>query len=78
MTEAEAREEGREVRILRWPFAENDRAIAEGRTEGMAKLVVSKRGRLLGAGIAGPQAGEMIGLWTQAIGRGTIVAVSSL
>lgn len=69
MTEAEAREEGREVRILRWPFAENDRAIAEGRTEGMAKLVVSKRGRLLGAGIVGPHAGEMIGLWTQAIGR---------
>jgi len=69
VTEAEAREAGREVRILRWPFAENDRAIAEGRTEGFAKLVVTKGGRLIGAGIVGPHAGEMIGLWTQAIGR---------
>lgn len=69
MTEEEARAAGQDVRILRWPLAENDRAIAEGRTDGLAKLVVTPRGRLLGAGIAGPHAGEMIGAWTLAIGR---------
>ena len=68
MTEAEARQAGRAVQVLRWPFAENDRAIAEGRTEGLAKLVVTPGGRLLGAGIVGRNAGEMIGLWTHAIG----------
>jgi len=68
MTEAEARAAGHKVQVLRWPFAENDRAIAEGRTEGLAKLVATPGGRLLGAGIAGRHAGEMIGLWTHAIG----------
>ena len=65
--EAEAREGG--VRALRWSLEENDRAIAEGRTDGMTKLVLSKSGRLLGAGILAPHAGEMIGAWTLALGR---------
>lgn len=68
LTEAEARAAGHKVQVLRWPFAENDRAIAEGRTEGLVKLVATPGGRLLGAGIAGCHAGEMIGLWTHAIG----------
>lgn len=68
MTEAEARAAGHEVQVLRWPLAENDRAIAEGDTVGLAKLVVA-RGRVLGAGILAPHAGEMIGAWTLAIGR---------
>jgi len=66
LTEAEA---GQGARVVRWPFAENDRAIAEGRTEGMAKLVATKHGKLLGAGIAGVNAGEMIGLWTRAVAQ---------
>ncbi|MBO1078316.1 dihydrolipoyl dehydrogenase family protein [Roseomonas haemaphysalidis] len=68
MTEAEARAADHKVQVLRWPFAENDRAIAEGRTEGLVKLVATPGGRLLGVGIAGRHAGEMIGLWTHAIG----------
>ncbi len=68
MTEAEARAAGHDVEVLRWPLAENDRAIAEDDTVGLAKLVVA-RGRVLGAGILAPHAGEMIGAWTLAIGR---------
>jgi pyruvate/2-oxoglutarate dehydrogenase complex dihydrolipoamide dehydrogenase (E3) component len=70
LTEAEAREQGHDdLRIHRWPLAENDRAIAEGRPEGMVKLVVSARGRLLGAGILAPRAGEMAGAYGLMIGR---------
>jgi pyruvate/2-oxoglutarate dehydrogenase complex dihydrolipoamide dehydrogenase (E3) component len=66
MTEAEARAAGLKPRVLRWPLAENDRAIVEQDTAGMVKLVVA-RGRVVGAGILAPHAGEMIGQWTLAI-----------
>jgi pyruvate/2-oxoglutarate dehydrogenase complex dihydrolipoamide dehydrogenase (E3) component len=69
MTEAEARAAGHALRILRWPLAENDRAIAEQRTEGLVKLVATARGHVLGAGILAPHATEMIGAWTLAITR---------
>ena len=69
LTEAEARAAGLAVDILRWSLDENDRARTERRTEGMVKLVVGKRGRVLGTGIAAPHAGEMIGAWTLAIAR---------
>ena len=69
LTEAEARAAGLAVDILRWSLDENDRARTERRTEGMVKLVVGKRGRVLGAGIAAPHAGEMIGAWTLAVAR---------
>lgn len=69
MTEAEARAAGHEVRLLRWPFAENDRAVAEDAPEGLVKLVATRRGRLLGAGIAGAHAGEMLGALSLSIGR---------
>ncbi len=66
LTEAEARAAGHRVEVLTWTLAENDRAIAEDDTTGLVKLVVS-RGRVLGAGILAPHAGEMTGLWTLAI-----------
>jgi pyruvate/2-oxoglutarate dehydrogenase complex dihydrolipoamide dehydrogenase (E3) component len=70
LTEDEAREAGhREVSVLRWPLSENDRAVAEGRPDGSVKLVVGRRGRLLGAGILAPRAGEMAGLYGLMIGR---------
>ena len=68
LTEAEAREAGHDPRILRWPLAECDRAVAEGAPEGLVKLVVA-RGRVLGAGILAEGAGEMLGGLTLAIGR---------
>ncbi|MCF1707564.1 FAD-dependent oxidoreductase [Tabrizicola sp. J26] len=70
LTEAEARKaHGAGVTILPWPFHDNDRAQAEGRTEGLVKLVTVK-GRIVGAGIVGPQAGELIGLWALALSSG--------
>ena len=53
--------------ILRWPFAENDRASAERETDGFAKVIVDKRGRVLGATIVGLHAGELIAPWVMAI-----------
>lgn len=69
LTEAEARNAHGTVTILRWPYAENDRAQAERRTKGHIKLVVGRKGRLLGVGIVGANAAEMIGFWTLALSR---------
>jgi len=68
MTEAEAREAGSSIQILRWPLSENDRAVAERDEDGLVKLIVSGN-RVIGAGILAPHAGEMIGQWTLAIAR---------
>lgn len=75
LTADEARAAGHAVEVLRWEMAENDRAVCEADTRGLALLVVS-RGRLLGAGIAAPHAGETIGLWALALGQR--VALSAL
>ncbi|BBK44733.1 dihydrolipoamide dehydrogenase [Allostella vacuolata] len=70
LSEAAARQAYGEVRVLRSAFAENDRARAERETEGMVKIVTGRRGRILGAGIVGAQAGELIQPWILAVGRG--------
>ncbi len=67
LTEAAAREAGHEVSVLSQPLSGNDRAQAERETEGLAKIVLSRGGRILGATIVAPRAGEMIGLWGLAI-----------
>ncbi|HYD32304.1 MAG TPA: FAD-dependent oxidoreductase [Azospirillaceae bacterium] len=67
LTEAQARERHGEARVLRAAFAENDRARAEGAAEGLTKVVTDRRGRILGASIVGPHAGEQIAPWVLAI-----------
>jgi len=67
LTEDAARQRAGEIRVLRWPFAENDRAQAERRTEGFVKALTDKRGRILGCGIVGAHAGELIQPWVLAI-----------
>ena len=69
MTEAAARDAGRDFRVLRWPFAENDRAQAERATQGLVKVIVTPRGAILGAGIVGLRAGELIQPWALAMGN---------
>ena len=60
LTEAEAREQyGDSVTTSSFPFHENDRAIAEGKTLGEAKLVIRK-GKILGASVVGDGAGDII------------------
>jgi pyruvate/2-oxoglutarate dehydrogenase complex dihydrolipoamide dehydrogenase (E3) component len=70
MSEKMAREKhGDGVRVLRWKLAENDRAQAERTTEGLVKVVTASNGRILGAGIAAPHAGELIQPWCLALSR---------
>jgi len=69
MSEADAKKAGRDVQALRWNFAENDRAQAEKRTEGMVKVVVARNGSILGVTIVGPHAGELIQPWILAISQ---------
>ena len=70
LSEAEAAASHGRLKVLRFAFDENDRAKAERTTEGHIKVVADKGGRILGAGIVGPQAGELIQLWALAISRG--------
>ena len=56
------------IRTQSVSLADNDRAVAERRTEGMIKIVTHRNGRILGATILAPQAGEMILAWSLAIG----------
>ena len=58
------------ITVLRWPFHENDRAKAEGATEGFAKVITTKKGKILGAAIVGPHAGELILPWCLALSQG--------
>jgi pyruvate/2-oxoglutarate dehydrogenase complex dihydrolipoamide dehydrogenase (E3) component len=69
LSETEARTHGIEHRIYRFPFNDIDRARAEGETEGFAKLVTDRRGRLTGAAIVGADAGELIAECVLAIGK---------
>jgi len=70
MTEADALKAHKGVRILRWPYAENDRAQAERKTEGFIKLVTSARGKILGCSIVGANAGEIINIYALAVAQG--------
>jgi pyruvate/2-oxoglutarate dehydrogenase complex dihydrolipoamide dehydrogenase (E3) component len=70
LSETEAKTRGVDHRVYRFPFEENDRARAEGETEGFAKLVTSPKGRILGAAIVGPHAGELIAEYALALTKG--------
>lgn len=59
LTEAAARDQGLNVQVARFAFKDVDRALAEGDERGQAKLIVH-RGRIVGASILGPHAGELI------------------
>ncbi len=68
LTEAQAKEMlGKDIRILRFAFNENDRAQAERETDGLIKVVTDKKGRVLGASIAGARAGELLLPWVMAV-----------
>jgi dihydrolipoamide dehydrogenase len=61
LTETDAQKQGRKVTVARFPWAASGRAITLGRTDGSTKLVLDPdTGRVLGVGIVGPGAGELI------------------
>jgi pyruvate/2-oxoglutarate dehydrogenase complex dihydrolipoamide dehydrogenase (E3) component len=69
LSEAEARKRGLKIRILRWPYHDNDRALTERETHGHIKVITTPKGKILGATIVGAQAGELITMWTLAIAQ---------
>ncbi len=70
LTEAAARARyGESISVSQFAFDENDRAIAEGKTLGEAKLIIRK-GKLLGASIIGEGAGDIIQLVAYAMSNG--------
>ncbi len=70
LTEEQAREAHGVVFVYRWPLAENDRAQAERTPHGHIKVMVSRKGKVLGAGIVGAHAGELIAPWQMAVSEG--------
>jgi dihydrolipoamide dehydrogenase len=61
LTETEAQQQGRKVDLAKYPWAASGRAITLDRTDGMTKLLIDPDSeRILGVGLVGPGAGELI------------------
>ena len=72
LTEARAKEAGREIKVGRFPFRANGKAIALGELEGMVKTIFdAKTGELIGAHMVGPEVTELIQGFVVAIGLET-------
>ena len=68
LTDIQAKERlGDGINVLRWGFAENDRASAERTGDGFAKVITDRKGRIIGATIVGAHAGELILPWVMAV-----------
>ena len=73
--EDEAKEKGINVEVTRFPWAASGRALTMDRTDGMTKIIFDKEsGRVLGVGIVGAGAGELIGEGTLAIEMGALAS----
>ena len=71
LTQAQAREAyGQDVRVETFPFADNDRAVAEDDTRGFGKLITTAKGKVLGVTLVGRHAGDHIHLWSLAMSAG--------
>lgn len=69
LSEVEALRRYRKIRLHRAAVRHNHRAVAERQTVGHSKVIADKKGRILGATLAGPAAGETIAAWALAIDR---------
>jgi len=67
---AMAKEKNIDHKVLKWSFEENDRARTERATDGLVTAIVAKSGKILGATITAPNAGELIQPWALAISSG--------
>jgi dihydrolipoamide dehydrogenase len=71
LTEAEAKAQGRKVSVSKFPWGASGRALTLGRKEGLTKLILDPEDqRILGVGLSGPGAGEMIAEGVLAIEMG--------
>ncbi|QZY30127.1 dihydrolipoyl dehydrogenase family protein [Nocardioides coralli] len=66
----ERAERADDLSVVTWEHAEVDRAVAEGETGGFTRMVLDRRGRILGATVVGPRAGETVGELTLAVRHG--------
>jgi dihydrolipoamide dehydrogenase len=61
LTETQAQAEGRQIKVAKFPWGASGRAVTIDRTEGMTKVLIDpETERVLGVGIVGPGAGELI------------------
>jgi dihydrolipoamide dehydrogenase len=75
LTETGAREANRQVTVTRFPWAASGRAMTLGRDDGLTKLILEpETGRVLGVGITGPGAGELIAEAVLAVEMGAVAA----
>jgi dihydrolipoamide dehydrogenase len=75
LTEEQARTEGRRIEIARFPWAASGRATTLDRPDGLTKLVIEpSTQRVLGVGIVGTGAGELIAEGVLAIEMGAVVS----
>jgi dihydrolipoamide dehydrogenase len=75
LTEIEAQKQGRKVEVAKFPWAALGRAVAIDRPNGLTKIVIDPATeRVLGVGIAGSGAGELIAEGVLAIEMGTLVS----
>jgi dihydrolipoamide dehydrogenase len=75
LTETQAAKEGREVRVARFPWAASGRATTLDRNDGLTKIVVDpKTERILGVGVSGAGAGELIAEGTHAVEMASLVS----
>ena len=70
MTFHEAKHRFNTAQLITIPFSENDRAQVSRDIHGIVKVVTSKRGKILGVGIVGDNASEIIQTWAMPISRG--------
>ena len=75
LTESQAREEGRPVKVSRFPWGASGRAATLDRSDGVTKLIIDPDSeRILGVGITGPGAGELIGEGVLAVEMGAVAS----
>lgn len=79
LTETQAQAENRAIKVTRFPWAASGRAVTLDRTEGVTKLVLDPATeQVLGVGICGPSAGEMISEGVLAVEMSAVVEDLSL
>ena len=73
LTEKEARDQGLDIKVAKFPWAASGRAMTLGRSDGLTKIIAdADTERILGIGLVGPGAGEMIAEGALAIEMGAV------